>query len=256
MQENLELKQGAIIIADAHENDKRKGFWEFLQALKTGQIHTNQLILMGDIFDLLIGEIDATHDFAKSYIFLLEELAQDIEILYLEGNHDFNLSRFFNKVKIVPFSLQPLKVILHTSKGKNHHFNDSFIFLAHGDIFLPFWLQFILKSLRNHYLLIFLNCLNKMTFHFISNIILAKQKKKNLFYRIANFENLARKRYEKYGNLGSWVCEGHYHQNLVLNEKNIKYFNPASFAYERSFFIVKCEQEIKFEELKLRGQNV
>ncbi|HED0776796.1 TPA: UDP-2,3-diacylglucosamine diphosphatase, partial [Campylobacter jejuni] len=29
---------------------------------------------MGDIFDLLIGEISATHEFAKPYIELLEEL--------------------------------------------------------------------------------------------------------------------------------------------------------------------------------------
>ncbi|EAI7227868.1 UDP-2,3-diacylglucosamine diphosphatase, partial [Campylobacter coli] len=51
-------------------------------------------------------------------------------------------------------------------------------------------------------------------------------------------------------------CEGHYHQNLILDEKDIKYFNLASFAYERSFFVVECCQEIKFREQKLRGQNV
>ncbi|EAH5875068.1 UDP-2,3-diacylglucosamine diphosphatase, partial [Campylobacter coli] len=49
---------------------------------------------MGDIFDLLIGEISATHEFAKPYIKLLEELALKMEIIYLEGNHDFNLARF------------------------------------------------------------------------------------------------------------------------------------------------------------------
>ncbi|HED6840555.1 TPA: UDP-2,3-diacylglucosamine diphosphatase, partial [Campylobacter coli] len=49
---------------------------------------------------------------------------------------------------------------------------------------------------------------------------------------------------------------GHYHQNLILDEKDVKYFNLASFAYERSFFVVECYQEIKFREQKLRGQNV
>ncbi|EPA1149729.1 UDP-2,3-diacylglucosamine diphosphatase, partial [Campylobacter jejuni] len=78
------LQNGAILIADAHENEQRKGFWEFLQALKKGKISTPQLILMGDIFDLLIGEISATHEFAKPYIELLEELALKIEIIYLE----------------------------------------------------------------------------------------------------------------------------------------------------------------------------
>ncbi len=252
----ITLQNKAIFIADAHENSKRKGFWEFLQALKSGEISTPQLILMGDIFDLLVGEISATYLFAKPYIALLEELAAKIEIIYLEGNHDFNLACFFKKVKIVNLKNQPLKVKLHKSKGKNDNFNDSYMLLAHGDIFLSPFLQFFLKSLRNHYLLTFLNFLNRITFNSISNKILKNQNKKNLFYKIENFENLARKRYEKYKNLGSWVCEGHYHQNLILNEKGIKYFNFGSFANKRSFFIVQSQQEIKFLEQKFRGQNV
>ncbi len=211
---------------------------------------------MGDIFDLLIGEISATHEFAKPYIKLLEELALKMEIIYLEGNHDFNLARFFQRVKIFSLQEQPLKLNLHTSKGKNTDFKNSFITLAHGDIFLSPCLQFTLKSLRNHYLLIFLNFLNQISSNSISNKILKNQNKKNLFYKIENFKNLAKERYEKYGNLGFWVCEGHYHQNLILDEKDIKYFNLASFAYERSFFVVECCQEIKFREQKLRGQNV
>ncbi|MFK0410427.1 metallophosphoesterase, partial [Campylobacter jejuni] len=113
------LQNGAILIADAHENEQRKGFWEFLQALKKGKISTPQLILIGDIFDLLIGEISATHEFAKPYIELLEELALKIEIIYLEGNHDFNLSCFFKRVKIFNLQEQPIKLNLHTSKGNN-----------------------------------------------------------------------------------------------------------------------------------------
>lgn len=211
---------------------------------------------MGDIFDLLIGEISTTYEFAKPYIKLLEELALKMEIIYLEGNHDFNLARFFQRVKIFSLQEQPLKLNLHTSKGKNTNFKNSFITLAHGDIFLSPCLQFILKSLRNHYLLVFLNFLNQISSISISNKILKNQNKKNLFYKIENFKNLAKERYKKYGNLGFWVCEGHYHQNLILDEKDIKYFNLASFAYERSFFVVECYQEIKFREQKLRGQNV
>ncbi|HDZ4952548.1 TPA: metallophosphoesterase, partial [Campylobacter jejuni] len=132
-------------MADAHENEQRRGFWEFLQALKKDEIYTSQLILMGDIFDLLIGEISATHEFAKPYIELLEELTLKIEIIYLEGNHDFNLTRFFKKVKIFNLQEQPIKLNLHISKGNNLVLNNSFIKLAHGDIFLPPLLQFALK---------------------------------------------------------------------------------------------------------------
>lgn len=62
---------------------------------------------MGDIFDLLIGEISATHEFAKPYIKLLEELALKMEIIYLEGNHDFNLARFFKGLKFLIYKNNP-----------------------------------------------------------------------------------------------------------------------------------------------------
>lgn len=94
---------------------------------------------------MLIGEISATHEFAKPYIELLEELALKIEIIYLEGNHDFNLSCFFKRVKIFNLQEQPIKLNLHTSKGNNLVLNSAFIKLAHGDIFLPPLLQFTLK---------------------------------------------------------------------------------------------------------------
>ncbi|MCR2091080.1 UDP-2,3-diacylglucosamine diphosphatase [Campylobacter upsaliensis] len=196
---------------------------------------------MGDIFDLLVWEISVSHSFAMPYIVLLEKLCEKMEIYYLEGNHDFNLGLFFKKVRVIPLQNQPL--VLHTSKGKDEKF-----FLAHGDIFLNPILQFLLKSLRNRFLLRFLNVLNFLTFSSISKQILARQKKKNLFYKIENFKILAYKRYEKYQAKGAWVIEGHYHQNLFLREERVKYFNLPSFAYERSFFVVKFSPEVKFEK--------
>ncbi len=239
-----EILDGAIFIADAHENDERRGFWEFLQALKNKKFNCPQLFLMGDIFDLLIGEISATHSFAKPYIELLEELTNEIEIFYLEGNHDFNLSCFFSKVRL--FELKKQALVLHTSKDKKMKF-----YLAHGDIFLNPFLELALKSLRNHYLLSFLNVLDLLSFHAISKKILKNQKQKKIYSKIENFELLARKRYKKFKANGAWVVEGHYHQNLILNEKDIKYFNLASFAYEKSFFVVELGQEIRFLQRKL-----
>ena len=246
---NLKLLNGAILLGDCHDGTSRKGFWDFLQALEKDEIKTPQLILMGDIFDVLVGEIKPTHEFAKPYIALLERLCDKMQIIYLEGNHDFNLASLFQKVKIIPLQNQPLKLRLHTSKGE-------FAFFSHGDIFLAPFLQFLLKTLRNHYLLVFLNCLNFLSFNFLMKMILKKQLKKNLFFKIENFEILARKRYKRYGKIGAWVCEGHYHQNLILDEENMKYINLPSFAYERSFFVVECTDKIKFQEQKLRGQNV
>ena len=74
---NLELLNGVILLGDCHEGMSRKGFWDFLQALEKDEIKTPQLILMGDIFDVLVGEIKVTHEFAKPYIALLERLCEN-----------------------------------------------------------------------------------------------------------------------------------------------------------------------------------
>ncbi|NDJ28094.1 UDP-2,3-diacylglucosamine hydrolase [Campylobacter sp. MIT 12-8780] len=225
---------------------------------------------MGDIFDLLIGEIKATHNFAKPYIALLEELCETMQIIYIEGNHDFNLKKLFKKVRVFTLQDQPLKaVFLKTEANENKAIleankrlenlktiefdNVKCVYLAHGDIFLPPLLSFALKSLRNKILLYFLNALNILFCNAIYKKILSNQNKKNLFFAIKDFKNLAQKRVLNYPKDGSLIIEGHYHQNFTLNEKTIKYINLASFAYERSFFVVECSLKVKFQEKKLKG---
>ncbi|AJD06861.1 UDP-2,3-diacylglucosamine diphosphatase [Campylobacter lari] len=235
------IKENAIFIADAHENENRRGFWEFLQALKDKKIQAPQLFLMGDIFDLLIYEVKATHGFAKVYIDLLEELADEIEIIYLEGNHDFNLAKFFKKVKVFSIKQQPLLC----------EFQDkTLVKLAHGDIFLKPFLQFCLKSLRNHYLLFFLNFLNIISKEKITQKILKNQNKKQLIRKIPHFSTLIKERLKHY-NIG-FMIEGHYHQDVFLEYENIKYLNLATFAYKESFFVVKYEPEIRFHKIELK----
>ncbi|EEC4842562.1 UDP-2,3-diacylglucosamine diphosphatase [Campylobacter lari] len=239
--QKITIKENAIFIADAHENENRRGFWDFLQALKDKKIQTPQLFLMGDIFDLLIYEVKATHGFTKAYIDLLEELADEIEIIYLEGNHDFNLAKFFKKVKVFSIKQQPLLC----------KFQDkTLVKLAHGDIFLKPFLQFCLKSLRNHYLLFFLNFLNVISKEKITQKILKNQNKKQLIRKIPHFSALAKERLKHY-NIG-FVIEGHYHQDVFLEYENIKYLNLATFAYKESFFVVKYEPEIRFHKIELK----
>ena len=280
---NLELKSGAFLIADAHENEQRQGFLKLLKALERGYIQTPQLILMGDIFEILVGEISKTHEFATPYITLLESLAtKGVEVLYIEGNHDFNLAKIFKNVKVFSLENQPiilkcplnlkvkrakfsensakfkkkgieiqsLEFINENSKGTNSQGAEfkarslefqgiSKLMLAHGDIFLPPFLAFLLKSLRNPFLLKTLNLINKLAFNAILAKIKSNQKKKNLFYQISNFNALAEKRYAKYRENKALVIEGHYHQNAIFNTKECKYINLPTFAYERSFFVVE-----------------
>lgn len=254
----MKLENKAIFIADAHENSQRKGFLEFLRAVDSGEITTPQLIIMGDMFDMLVGEISATHEFATPYIILLEKLAnKGIEVLYIEGNHDFNVKRFFHQVKVYPLQKQPLtlqnlqKITIKRAKfgtkglefvGKGIEFKDlSSVVLAHGDIFLPPFLALALKSLRISFLLRGLNIIDKIFKNKLSAHIVANQKKKNLFYQITDFNALAQQRYAQYGVDRALIIEGHYHQNVIINTKECKYINLPTFAYERSFFVVECE---------------
>ncbi|WP_291951173.1 metallophosphoesterase [Campylobacter sp.] len=239
----IHIKENAIFIADAHENESRKGFWKFLQALKNKEIQTKQLFLMGDIFDLLVYEIRSTHNFAKPYIRLLEELASDIEIIYLEGNHDFNLKKFFIKVKVYDIKKQPILC-------QFEDINQTRVKLAHGDIFLKPFLQFCLKNLRNHYLLCFLNFLNFICKEKITRKILNSQNEKDLVRKIFNFEFIIKDRIKKYQI--DFIIEGHYHQGVFLKLDNIKYLNLTTFAYKESFFIVKYEGEIRFHKIELK----
>ncbi|MFG5150506.1 UDP-2,3-diacylglucosamine diphosphatase, partial [Campylobacter lari] len=123
--------------------------------------------------------------------------------------------------------------------------------LAHGDIFLKPFLQFCLKSLRNHYLLCFLNFINEISGQKITNKILQNQNKKQLVRKIHNFDMIVKNRIKNYES--RFIIEGHYHQDVFFEFENTKYINLATFAYKKSFFIVKYEPEIRFHKIELKG---
>jgi UDP-2,3-diacylglucosamine hydrolase len=122
---SLEIKDGALFIADAHENGKNRVlFAEFLHRIKSGEIAPAQLFLMGDIFDLLVGGVKTTQLLFQNEITCLEEIGQKIDVFYFEGNHDFNLNMVFSNVKVIPLKKQP--ILFESECGS--------FWLAHGDL--------------------------------------------------------------------------------------------------------------------------
>ena len=111
MSEQIVIKNGAIFIADSHENENRENFWYFLRALKNGDIKTPQLFLMGDMFDFLAGECEFFVKFYERYVRTIDELGEKMEIYYFEGNHDFNLASLFKNIKIYPIGVQPARFV-------------------------------------------------------------------------------------------------------------------------------------------------
>lgn len=99
------IQDDAIFIADAHyQVGLREDFYHFLEKIESGDIQTSQLIMIGDMFDLLVGAIDYTVKENQKVIDIIHKLSEKMEILYFEGNHDFNLQKLFPKVKVIKFS--------------------------------------------------------------------------------------------------------------------------------------------------------
>nr|WP_314747378.1 UDP-2,3-diacylglucosamine diphosphatase [uncultured Campylobacter sp.] len=239
MPEPIVIKEGAIFIADSHENENRKNFLRFLYALKSGEIKTPQLFLMGDMFDFLAAQCEFFVKFYEPYIDVINEISKKTEIYYFEGNHDFNLVPLFKNVKTYPIGTQPVKF---ASKCQEC------VFIAHGDIFLPLVSKYALRFLRVKIFLKTMNFFDKFLNFRLSKRILNKLKRKILDYKIPNFKELAEAKVYRYNGLckADIVIEGHYHQGDIFELGSQKYVNVPSFACEQSYFIVEYAPNIKF----------
>ena len=241
----LNILDGAIFIADAHEDENRSDFYEFLKKIDTNELKTMQLFLMGDMFDLLVGKVEYGVKKYDKYIKLIDKIALHVEVIYFEGNHDFALKSIFKNVKVISLENQPLK-------GKLE--DNSVVYLSHGDKYEDFIHNIYTKVIRSNFILRLLNIVDKVSSYKISKSIEQAQIKKNLCKKIDYFEEIIISKLPFYeAEKRSYIIEGHYHQchNFVHNE--INYINLPSFACNQSYFIVECFQNEKFA---LRGCNV
>lgn len=230
----LEIKNGAIFVADVHCMPEDSSFYEFLDAILCEKIKCNQLILLGDIFALLIGKIPKSIQDNKKVIDKINELANKIELIYFAGNHDFYLDNIFTNVKIYK---REVVFARH---------NNKILCLAHGDIFLPKFTQFALNLLQNNFILTFLCLLNTLCFNLIYKKICNRQKVKILYKKLENFKEIVSKRMQSYKAFLEkndlkidMIIEGHFHQGKSYKFDNVDYFNLDAFANDRSFFILE-----------------
>ncbi|WP_415396455.1 UDP-2,3-diacylglucosamine diphosphatase [Sulfurimonas sp. CS5] len=234
---NFVLKEGAFVISDAHYSDLRPELLDFLKAIHTKQLRPTQLILMGDIFDTLFGEVAYTQEINSQATEILNDISNEIEVVYLEGNHDFNLKKIFPKVKVLGIKQQPLKVT----------FGDKSILLAHGDIESPLLYNIYTSIIRNTFVITVLNILDFISGHAIINRLDDYLSKKDDCKEFKGFREFIKSRIEnKY--ICDYFVEGHFHQNKTLKFENYTYINLAAFACNQRYFIVKSSQDIEFLE--------
>lgn len=211
------IKNNAIFIADSHYNKKNKILKTFLDDIQSSKIKTEQLILMGDIFDFLSSYVDYFVQINSDIIKLINQISLKIEVVYFEGNHDFLVQKVFPHIRVYKREQQPL-IIEHENKKTA---------LAHGDIFTPVGYNLYTAVIRNRYLLQFLNL-----FDFngaICKKIETSLMDKNICKKFDTYEKFVKKRVQNYG--VDLVIEGHFHQNII--SKN--YINIPSLCCDKQY---------------------
>lgn len=234
MSHKIILQEGAILIGDAHYSKAYPHFYSFLQAVDSGKIETKQLILMGDMFELLFGVIKQTHKDNAKEIALLNKLSKRIEIIYFEGNHDFGLQKIFPDIMVFPLQKQPQMT----------EFNGQKIQLSHGDTNTPLGYQIYTKLIRNPVVLYFIGVVDKICAHCIISWLKRRGEKKDPCYKITGFKEIIFKRLQalKIKNIDI-VIEGHFHQDFSFTLYGFDYINLASFACNQKYFTVQSNQE-------------
>jgi len=243
MSPKLIIQEGAFFIADAHDSDERSFFFDFLLHVK--QNPPPQLFLMGDMFDLLVGNVRHGVQKYQHYIDLIEEIAQSCEVYYFEGNHDFNLTQLFLHVKVIPIEEQPLLCQLPSGKS---------CLLLHGDKYGSLLHRCYTKMIRNKGVLSILSGLDVLLHGAISQKIQNDQCKKRLCQKIENFTTQMQRKLFLYPK-ADVIAEGHYHQNVDFMDSGVHYINFSSFACNQSYFTVQFSTETEFAQKQLRGCN-
>ena len=93
----------AVIIADAHikgtDDPAQSSLAAFLATVASGEdTRPEYLIILGDLFDFWAGVNPIVYNRYLPLLSALKEVSESrIKIIYLEGNHDFNMGRFFTE---------------------------------------------------------------------------------------------------------------------------------------------------------------
>lgn len=122
-------------ISDLHiKSDNDKSFETFQKFMNHPRvISSNRIYLLGDIFDLMIG---GHQEYVKKHIkffeLLAEKIKNNIEIYFIEGNHDFHLEAVFEYfLNLYALDSKKFKYLKDEEVIK---INDRNTLFCHGDI--------------------------------------------------------------------------------------------------------------------------
>lgn len=241
----LEIKEGAFIIADAHYSHLRPELLTLIEEIHSKKLQPTQLVLMGDIFDALFGDVEYTQEINARMIELINDISKFIEVIYLEGNHDFNLEMIFPKVKVFSINNQP---VICTYKDKS-------VCLAHGDFDGERAYKIYTSVIRSSITLYVLKSIDNILNHFILKKLDNYLSKKDDCKEFIGFREFIEKRLAKRVSCDYFI-EGHFHQNRSIDFKNLRYINLGAFACNQRYFIVKSLQDKELLEENIFSKEI
>jgi len=224
---SLEIKNGAVFVADSHYLPGRAVLSKFLEAFLAKTPPPSQLFLMGDSFDFLCSLIPESINVNTGPIKLINKIAEKSEVVLFEGNHDFLLGDIFPNIKVIPRSSQPLLI---KQAGLTYS-------LAHGDLDQGFFYELYRNTLEIKPILKTLLFINSHSKSFITKSIYSHLRKKSLCKNIEDFEIKVTKILSN--SKADVVIEGHYHQGKIIKQASKTYVGLPSLVCKKSFFVVE-----------------
>jgi len=230
MRPTIILKQKALFIADSHYPHYGEDFISILNAIREDRFYTPQLFLMGDIFDLLFGYNEYIKTFCQKAIDLINELSHQIEVYFLEGNHDFCVEHIFPNVQVFSRKQQPIKATIE----------DKVFYLSHGDKYMTTLSYNIYSSIiRTKFMLSFLKSFEKKIIH----KELKKLNQKNICTDFKGVDEHIHKIRDFYPPK-SHIIEGHFH----IGRRFEYYTSLPSLVCQKQVGILK-DKEIQFLDI-------
>lgn len=115
----------AVFISDAHLKNPSDENYKILLSFLDNLTDADILIILGDLFDFWNGHNKIAHKHHKLVLDRLLKIKNlGTKIIYLEGNHDFFLGRFFTETLGADVFSNEAELMLDGKK----------IFMAHGDM--------------------------------------------------------------------------------------------------------------------------
>lgn len=222
-----------IILSDLHLGSEVSRASAALRMLKSASF--NRLILLGDIFsDLNFGRLKKEHWQFLGYIRKLSNPKRQIEVVWVEGNHDHGLSDVMSHL----VGIRVYDEYVWDYNGKRH-------LAVHGH-------QFDRFLTRNRVLSSFLSALHLG----LQNMSFGKRRLMGFLERFDTAwlrlsTKVARGALSHARSRGAdRVFCGHTHEALSLTRDGVEYYNSGSWTQDDATFIAIDQQGVRVEDFR------